>query len=163
MKRKGTAAAQVYPLLLFGIIVVSLLFLVTSGAGLYSGIVQAQARSRAARAALSYLSAKVQAADAAGAVQLGEGPAGAALLLQEQVGKELYETRIYLYDGALREEYAPAAAPLHPDTAEQIQPLGQFELTRVGPRLLLVRTEYGQIHIALRSDSALQSGGAGDG
>ena len=68
---------HLYPLLLFAIIVLSLLFLVMTGTGLYSAVVDSQTRNREARAALSYLAARVHAADAAGAVSVGEGPEGA--------------------------------------------------------------------------------------
>ena len=57
---------HLYPLLLFAIIVLSLLFLVMTGTGLYSAVVDSQTRNREARAALSYLAARVHAADAAG-------------------------------------------------------------------------------------------------
>ena len=77
---------HLYPLLLFAIIVLSLLFLVMTGTGLYSAVVDSQTRNREARAALSYLAARVHAADAAGAVSVGEGPEGAALL-RELVGR----------------------------------------------------------------------------
>ena len=49
---------HLYPLLLFAIIVLSLLFLVMTGTGLYSAVVDSQTRNREARAALSYLAAR---------------------------------------------------------------------------------------------------------
>ncbi len=104
MKKHGAFWMHLYPLLLFAIIVLSLLFLVMTGTGLYSAVVDSQTRNREARAALSYLAARVHAADAAGAVSVGEGPEGAALLLRENADGETYETRIYLYEGALRED-----------------------------------------------------------
>ena len=82
MKKHGAFWMHLYPLLLFAIIVLSLLFLVMTGTGLYSAVVDSQTRNREARAALSYLAARVHAADAAGAVSVGEGPEGAALLLR---------------------------------------------------------------------------------
>ena len=99
MKKHGAFWMHLYPLLLFAIIVLSLLFLVMTGTGLYSAVVDSQTRNREARAALSYLAARVHAADAAGAVSVGEGPEGAALLLRENADGETYETRIYLYEG----------------------------------------------------------------
>lgn len=39
---------------------------------------------------------------------------GAALLLRENADGETYETRIYLYEGALREEYGTADDALDP-------------------------------------------------
>lgn len=94
MKKHGAFWMHLYPLLLFAIIVLSLLFLVMTGTGLYSAVVDSQTRNREARAALSYLAARVHAADAAGAVSVGEGPEGAALLLRENADGETYETRI---------------------------------------------------------------------
>lgn len=96
MKKHGAFWMHLYPLLLFAIIVLSLLFLVMTGTGLYSAVVDSQTRNREARAALSYLAARVHAADAAGAVSVGEGPEGAALLLRENADGETYETRIYM-------------------------------------------------------------------
>ena len=142
---------HLYPLLLFAIIVLSLLFLVMTGTGLYSAVVDSQTRNREARAALSYLAARVHAADAAGAVSVGEGPEGAALLLRENADGETYETRIYLYEGALREEYGTADAALDPQESERIVDAKSFSVEQVRPGLLVVSTEYGSADIALRS------------
>ena len=142
---------HLYPLLLFAIIVLSLLFLVMTGTGLYSAVVDSQTRNREARAALSYLAARVHAADAAGAVSVGEGPEGAALLLRENADGETYETRIYLYEGALREEYGTADAALDPQDSERIVDAKSFSIEQVRPGLLVVSTEYGSADIALRS------------
>ena len=151
MKKNGSFWMHLYPLLLFAIIVLSLLFLVTAGTGLYSAVVDSQAHNREMRAALSYLCARVHAADAAGAVSIGEGPEGAALLLRETAGDEAYETRIYLYEGALREEYGAADASLAPQNAERIVEAGTFSVEQVRPGLLKVSTDYGSANIALRS------------
>lgn len=131
MKKHGAFWMHLYPLLLFAIIVLSLLFLVMTGTGLYSAVVDSQTRNREARAALSYLAARVHAADAAGAVSVGEGPEGAALLL--------------------REEYGTADAVLAPQDAERIVDAKSFSVEQVRPGLLVVSTEYGSADIALRS------------
>ena len=151
MKKHGAFWMHLYPLLLFAIIVLSLLFLVMTGTGLYSAVVDSQTRNREARAALSYLAARVHAADAAGAVSVGEGPEGAALLLRENADGETYETRIYLYEGALREEYGTADAALDPQDSERIVDAKSFSIEQVRPGLLVVSTEYGSADIALRS------------
>ena len=115
---------HLYPLLLFAIIVLSLLFLVMTGTGLYSAVVDSQTRNREARA---------------------------ALLLRENADGETYETRIYLYEGALREEYGTADAVLAPQDAERIVDAKSFSVEQVRPGLLVVSTEYGSADIALRS------------
>ena len=87
----------------------------------------------------------------AGAVSVGEGPEGAALLLRENADGETYETRIYLYEGALREEYGTADAALDPQDSERIVDAKSFSIEQVRPGLLVVSTEYGSADIALRS------------
>ena len=144
MKKHGAFWMHLYPLLLFAIIVLSLLFLVMTGTGLYSAVVDSQTRNREARAALSYLAARVH-------VSVGEGPEGAALLLRENADGETYETRIYLYEGALREEYGTADAALDPQDSERIVDAKSFSVEQVRPGLLVVSTEYGSADIALRS------------
>lgn len=152
MKKRSEFWMHLYPLLLFAIIVLSLLFLISAGTGLYRAVVDSQTENRRARAALSYLTARVRAADAAGAVSIGDGPEGDALLLRETAGDEVYETRIYLYDGALREEYALADTPLRPDSAERIVPLDAFSLTLEQDGLLVAATEHGEARVALRCE-----------
>ena len=115
---------HLYPLLLFAIIVLSLLFLVMTGTGLYSAVVDSQTRNREARA---------------------------ALLLRENADGETYETLIYLYEGALREEYGTADAALDPQDSERIVDAKSFSVEQVRPGLLVVSTEYGSADIALRS------------
>ena len=67
MKIRRETWMHVYPLLLFAMIVLSLLFLVCAATGVYGAVVEGQAYNRQARAALSYLAARVHAADTAGA------------------------------------------------------------------------------------------------
>ena len=124
MKKHGAFWMHLYPLLLFAIIVLSLLFLVMTGTGLYSAVVDSQTRNREARA---------------------------ALLLRENADGETYETRIYLYEGALREEYGTADAALDPQDSERIVDAKSFSIEQVRPGLLVVSTEYGSADIALRS------------
>lgn len=124
MKKHGAFWMHLYPLLLFAIIVLSLLFLVMTGTGLYSAVVDSQTRNREARA---------------------------ALLLRENADGETYETRIYLYEGALREEYGTADDALDPQDSERIVDAKSFSVEQVRPGLLVVSTEYGSADIALRS------------
>ena len=76
---------------------------------------------------------------------------GAALLLRENADGETYETRIYLYEGALREEYGTADAALDPQDSERIVDAKSFSVEQVRLGLLVVSTEYGSADIALRS------------
>ena len=72
-------------------------------------------------------------------------------MLRENADGETYETRIYLYEGALREEYGTADAALDPQDSERIVDAKSFSIEQVRPGLLVVSTEYGSADIALRS------------
>lgn len=115
-------------LALFGLLLGCMLALSAFGAQVYRALTAAQARNNASRAALSYVSARLRAADTAGAVALGAGPEGPALLLRE----EGYETRIYLYEGCLVEEYAAAGSALAPQNAQIIARTGSFSAAAAG-------------------------------
>lgn len=150
MKKRDGLLARFSPLLLIAVIVLALLLLVSMGTGLYSAVAAGQRHDADVRAALAYLAARVRAADAAGAVSVGAGPEGDALLLREEADGEIYETRIYLCDGALYEEYSAAGLPLRPDSAERIVALREFSLREERAGLLIAATEYGETRITLR-------------
>ena len=95
---------HLYPLLLFAIIVLSLLFLVMTGTGLYSAVVDSQTRNREARAALSYLAARVHAAELDALLPHGtarEGP-GVSAVLEGADGRSLSVFAELTADGGYR-------------------------------------------------------------
>ena len=143
-RQKDPAAACA--LALFGLLLGCMLALSAFGAQVYRALTAAQARNNASRAALSYVSARLRAADTAGAVALGAGPEGPALLLRE----EGYETRIYLYEGFLVEEYAAAGSALAPQNAQIIARTGSFSAAATGG-LYTVTTDAGTVQICLHS------------
>ena len=55
---------------------------------------------------------------------------------RENADGETYETRIYLYEGALREEYGTADAALDPQDSERIVDAKSFSVEQVRPCLL---------------------------
>ena len=131
---------------MFGLLLACMLALSGFGAQVYRALTAAQARNNASRAALSYVSARLRAADTAGAVALGAGPEGPALLLRE----EGYETRIYLYEGCLVEEYAAAGSALAPQNAQIIARTGSFSAAAAGG-LYTVTTDAGVVQVCLHS------------
>ena len=157
MRREKTGSGHAYALLLFAILLLSVLFLAGAGTGAYRVLVQAQTAHSTARANLSYVSARVRADDVRHMVRLKEGPQGAMLVLAEEEG---YETRIYLYDGALREEYALQTQPCSPQSADAVAPAERFEACALSPFLLEVTTELGTVRVAVRS--GIETGGGAD-
>ncbi|MFQ7003920.1 MAG: DUF4860 domain-containing protein [Ruthenibacterium lactatiformans] len=82
---------------------------------------------------------------------LGKAPRARRCCCGRTQSGETYETRIYLYEGALREEYGTADAALDPQDSERIVDAKSFSIEQVRPGLLVVSTEYGSADIALRS------------
>ena len=144
-------AAPVFAMLLFGLLLACVLGLVQLGSGLYKALAQGQQSNDAARSSLSYLSTRVRSGDRLGALRLGEGPEGVALILTESAEEGGYETRIYLYQGNLMEDYAPAGSPLAPSEAQPVANTGCFEAEFAQPGLLRFTTGEGTAWVALRS------------
>ena len=70
------------------------------------------------------------------------------LVLQEQVDGSSYETRIYLYQGNLVEEYRRADESCQEDEAAVIAQTDTFEVSFVQPGLLAFETQYGKGYVA---------------
>lgn len=154
MKKSTLSGARVFPLTLFGIILLAVLILVTVGTRVYKIVVEAQADSDGRRAGLSYLSARVRAADVENSVVLGEGPEGTALvLLEEDVDGSVYETRIYLYEGWIMEEYTVAGAEFSPSDAVAVSKTNSFAPVFIKDNLLEITTDQGVVKAALRTDN----------
>ena len=88
--------------------------------------------------------------DAADAVERGTGPEGDALVRVERIESGTYETRVYLHDGAIVQEYAISGRPYNPDGAIEITSSSTFEFDIEGS-LLTLTTDDGTFNIALRS------------
>ena len=145
-RQKPHNAAALCAMALFVLMLGCLLALSGFGAQVYRTLTESQSRNNAARAALSYVSARLRASDAEGAAAVGQGPEGPALLLREPG----YETRIYLYRGSLVEEYAAAGAPLDPESAQPVARAAAFAVTVQGS-LYTVSTDAGTVQVTLHS------------
>lgn len=99
------------------------------------------------RASLTYVAARLRAADAAGAVRVEGRPEGDALVLDDGSG---YETRLYLYNGALVEEYAAADTDYRPSAAEKVADTRTFTVVQDGARYIIT-TDDGEVHVTLHS------------
>lgn len=123
MVRKQTTSLML--LFLYAMLIVALLILVVAGARLYGGVLDSKNDRSNSRAALSYV--QTQSAGFSGSrVTLRQGPEGTMLCLAEL--EEDYETRIYLYDHALRSEFAAVEVPVDPAVSQKICELNEFSI-----------------------------------
>lgn len=158
MKRpeKSTPA---FALALFVLMLGCILALAAMGGSLYGSLVENRRSNDARRASLSYVSAQLRAADESGAVSVRKGPEGDALVLAEPLSGSGYETRIYLYNGNLMEEYSEAGSALSPKKAQSIAKTARFS-AKIAPagqmgNLISVTTGEGTVKVYLHSGEAV--------
>lgn len=158
-KRRGGHTFAIVMLVVFFIVMMTCLVI---GVSIYRGVSDARVQSDELHMESGLLVNIVRMNDSADAVRMAEGPEGDALVLVERLESGTYETRLYLHDGAIVQEYAIAGRPLNPDNALEIVASDVFEFT-YDDGLLSIMTDGGVFHAALRSqqgDTRLASAGS---
>ena len=145
----GTAAVLLAAVLFGAALLISLL----TGVGVYRQIQTRTETASGERLGMAYVSAKVHAHDAAGAVLAGSFGGGDALyLLQDLDGLE-YETILYVHDGWLMELFCERGWELKPEAGQQITPAGALTVREDGGLLSLAladtegRTQQAEIYL----------------
>ena len=136
---------------LFAMVILVILGLVIMGTTTYRRTVEANNDANATRAALSYVATTAKSLDSADCCRVEQGAEGDVLVLTEDAEGVTYETRLYLHDGYLVEEYAEADSPLSPDDATRIARTDELDFKLGDGGLLTVTTSWGTEHVALRS------------
>lgn len=147
------ASANVFAMLLFALLAIALFLALAGGTTAYQRIVSDDVAARTLRAGTSLIANTVRAVDAADAVETGEGPEGRALVLAEHLDSGTFETRLYLHDGWVVQEYAPAGAAYDPDGAVRMVASETFWFEAT-PTALRIHCDAGDTVVALRSDGA---------
>lgn len=135
--------------LLHALLLIAALVLTIFGTSIYGMVTGRQEENYALRSTLAYVQTRLAAADRADGVSVAEGPEGCALVLQE--GESGYETRIYLFEGQLREELSRCGSPYEPSWANCLAPVESFSVTEEGG-LLRIDIDGRQALAALRTE-----------
>ena len=142
-------------LLLFGVFAVSILAVLLSGAGAYRRLTERDDRAYDRRTAAQYVATRVRQADRAGGISVRTFEGCPALILSEEIEGELYETRIYHYDGYIRELFVLAEDEFLPEDGEKVLPAGSLLVYEEEPGLQIrILTEDGlwqELRLAPRS------------
>ena len=101
-------ADSLLALLLFGVFAVCILAVLLTGADAYRLLAERDEISYDRRVAAQYLATRVRQADEAGCVAVESIDGVDVLILREEIEGEHYETRVYCYDGYVRELFAYA-------------------------------------------------------
>lgn len=146
----ATRTRRLAPAVLYLLFVLALLGALMVGGMAYRAVLAQKAAVDADRTAVSLLSGYVRANDTVGAVGQGQGPEGPSLVLSESDRTDTYETRIYLYKGAIVQEYAIAGTPYAPENATEVVDSQTFSFAyRDG--LLTIDCDQGTATVALRT------------
>lgn len=105
-------------LVLFAIFAVCVLMVLLLGANAYQGLTERDRQSWDARTCAQYITTKAH--KAPGEVTVTDFDDVPALLITEEIEGEVYQTRVYCYDGWLRELFSDGAAELLPADGERV-------------------------------------------
>lgn len=148
---------RVAALCIFALFIICLLLVLIAGAKAYKSLVSADNATKVTRFAEGIFENSVRACDEAGSVKRGTAFEGDMLVLSQTTKAGVFETRFYLYQGTLMQEYVSQSSPLNPDLAVPVMQTQEFSFLYKN-NLLTITTDEGTAEIAVRS-SMLNSKG----
>lgn len=134
MKEKRSKLTDLLALTVFAVFALCVLLVLLSGAKVYRGLVQRGEENFAARTAARYVTMRVRQART---VTVGDFEGCEALIIPENVDGATYLTRLYVYDGHIRELYCAENAALSPADGEKILPADSLRFDLEGSLLTI--------------------------
>jgi len=125
-------------LVLFALFAVCILSVLMAGANVYQRTVRRDDSSYTQRTAAQYISTKVRQAGSPEEVSAEEFFHLPTLTLRQDLGGIDLLTRVYCYEGWLRELYYLDGSPLAPEDGEKILPLKELSVALEGGALQVV-------------------------
>lgn len=142
--------ARVFTGLLFALFVVTLLLATMAGTSVYRAVYKTGAEADEYRASLGLLVNIIKSNDTYNTVSVGQGPEGPALVLTETIGTAEYETRIYLLNGSLYQDYVIPGSDFNTSMAVKVADTNVFEFDYTNG-VLTVTTDQGSVGVYLRT------------
>lgn len=148
--KSRSRSASRFSTLLLAVFFSALLMALTCGVNVYRKVSDIQTANGSMREGLELIQNLVRSNDANESIAFGEGPEGRSLVIVQHLDSGTYETRVYLYEGHIVQEYSLAGSAYTPDKASVICTSDTFSFSyKAG--LLSVSTDQGTAEIALRS------------
>jgi hypothetical protein len=147
MKKSQINGSTVLVLLLFAVFAVCVLSVLLTGAGAYSRLTQRDQGSYTHRTVAQYLATRLRQGDENGALWVGDFAGdrpleeGDTLFFTQEIDGETYDTRVYAYEGSLRELFALRDGTFSPADGQEILPAQDLTVTRSGSLLTLTVTD----------------------
>lgn len=121
-KGNSTQTGKILTLVLFAVLAVCMILVLMTGAGVYKRLTARGKQSYETRTAPLYIATKVRQADCVGGVTTEHSNGTDILRLNEWIDGSCYVTRIYCYEGYVRELFAAETVPFDPTAGERIAP-----------------------------------------
>ncbi|MBU5626597.1 DUF4860 domain-containing protein [Oscillibacter sp. MSJ-2] len=159
---KRHSIGTIFVLLTFGVLASAILLVLLLGADSYRQLSERGAKSYEKRICVQYIASKVRHNDVSGGVfvdgfSLDEEDIPTLYLVREVEG-EPYYTRIYYYDGSVRELFASALEEFEPEDGNEVMEAGGLDFWERDGELTVEATDTnGQVTaltLALRSGEA---------
>ena len=142
MGKNNHAISGVFVFLLLGIFAIFSTIMVVMGAKAYRGMVEKADVHNSIRVASSYIRTMLRSNDEIGVLRV-EDVNGIQTITMENDYGDIYVTRIYLYDGKLREWFALAEIPFEPANGETVCSLDTMQAELKDGLLHVVVSEHG--------------------
>ena len=126
MNKTKTKMTDLLGLLVFAVFSLCMLALLLTGVKAYENMVHKGRESYDRRTAAQYLSTRVR---QGGWVEVEDFDGCQALVTREEVDGTVYLTRIYCYDGYIRELFAAESTQVHPDDGEILLAAGDLDFS----------------------------------
>lgn len=120
MEKKQSKLTGLLVLVVFALFALCILLVLLTGAKVYDGVVQRGQTAWEYRTAAQYLATRVRQSDAAGALAVEDFGGESALVIRQEIGGEVYATRIYCYEGWLRELFSAENGGFSPEDGEKL-------------------------------------------
>ena len=135
-RRDKSIVDMLFLLALFGVFVISALFIVLFGANIYKKTVNDMDANFSARTSVSYITEKIRTNDTDGNVFVLHRNEQDTLALRRITDYGTYYTYLYYSDGYLREITVADNATFAPETGTPILEATSFGIEEIGPSLL---------------------------
>ena len=119
MGKSSHAISGVFVFLLLGLFAVFSTVMVLMGAKAYRGTVDRSSYHNSMRVASSYIRTMLRSDDEEGVLRIEDIDGIQTITMENDYG-DIYITRIYVYEGKLRERFSLAELPFMPQTGESV-------------------------------------------
>lgn len=142
-KETNIQTGKVLTLVLFAVLAVCMILVLLTGTGVYKRLTVRGQESYETRTVPLYIATKVRQGDCAGGVATERNEGMDVLRLNDRIDGACYVTRIYCYEGYVREWFAAEAVAFDPAAGEKIAPAGSVSFS----------LDDGSLHVAVTQEN----------